>query len=289
MVMPRRFSSSRRSASMPVRARTRAVLPWSMCPAVPAIIFFMPLLLMLLLGGGLLAQQKEEIPVFRAGVTLVRVDIEVTGSGSADLSDFTQQDFRIFDENQLQEIIHFGRKAEPLDLLLLLDVSGSMRRSLEEVAAGARAALGRLHTGDRVALMLFSRRAEVIQPFTDDFSNTQYKILDSIYKQNLGNGTLINESLIAAADYVKQQPVKGRRAILIVTDNEGLNYKSPDAEAVRSMYAADTVLNALIVRKGPKPPVVRSTGYTNPDIRPPSVREIAGQTGGVAVERVGQA
>src|SRR5205823_2615561 len=139
MVMPRRFSSSRRSASMPVRARTRAVLPWSICPAVPTIIFFMPLLLMLLLGGGLLAQQKEEIPIFRAGVTLVKVDIEVTGRGNADLSDFIQQDFRIFDENQPQEIAHFGRESEPLDLLLLLDVSGSMRRSLEEVAAGARA------------------------------------------------------------------------------------------------------------------------------------------------------
>ena len=35
MVMPRRFSSSRRSQSMPVSARTRLVLPWSICPAVP--------------------------------------------------------------------------------------------------------------------------------------------------------------------------------------------------------------------------------------------------------------
>src|SRR6185436_921073 len=97
MVMPRRFSSSRRSASMPVRARTRAVLPWSICPAVPTIIFFMALLLMLLLGGGLLAQQADkpkddEIPIFRAGVTLVKVDVEVTGRGSTDISDFTQQD-----------------------------------------------------------------------------------------------------------------------------------------------------------------------------------------------------
>src|SRR5882762_9944910 len=256
MVMPRRFSSSRRSASIPVRARTSAVLPWSMCPAVPTIIFFMPLLLMLLLGGGLLAQQKEEIPVFRAGVTLVKVDIEVTGSGNADLPDFTQQDFKIFDENQPQEIVHFERETEPLDLLLLLDVSGSMRRSLEQVAAATRAALSQLHTGDRVALMLFSRRAEVAQPFTEDFRNTQYKILDSIYKENLGSGTLINESLVAAAAYMKQQPVKGRRAILIVTDNEGLNYKSPDSEVVRAMHSADTVLNALVVRKGARPPVV---------------------------------
>jgi hypothetical protein len=38
IVMPRRFSSGRRSVSTPVRARTSAVLPWSMWPAVPMII-----------------------------------------------------------------------------------------------------------------------------------------------------------------------------------------------------------------------------------------------------------
>src|ERR1700744_5550 len=35
MVMPRDFSSGRRSVSVPVRAWTSAVLPWSMWPAVP--------------------------------------------------------------------------------------------------------------------------------------------------------------------------------------------------------------------------------------------------------------
>ena len=40
MVMPRRFSSSRRSASMPVNALTSAVFPWSMCPAVPTMTDF---------------------------------------------------------------------------------------------------------------------------------------------------------------------------------------------------------------------------------------------------------
>src|SRR5260370_34049415 len=78
MVMPRLFSSSRRSASMPVSARTKAVLPWSICPAVPAIIFFMALLLMLLLGSGLLAHEKpakeEPMTIFRAQVPLEKVD-----------------------------------------------------------------------------------------------------------------------------------------------------------------------------------------------------------------------
>src|SRR6185436_18134150 len=35
--MPRRCSSGRRSVSLPVRARTSQVLPWSMCPAVPTV------------------------------------------------------------------------------------------------------------------------------------------------------------------------------------------------------------------------------------------------------------
>src|SRR5205807_8992634 len=40
IVMPRCFSSLSRSASMPVRALTRAVLPWSMWPAVPRMMDF---------------------------------------------------------------------------------------------------------------------------------------------------------------------------------------------------------------------------------------------------------
>jgi VWFA-related protein len=162
-----------------------------------------------------------------------------------------------------------------------------MRRSLEDLAAATRAALAQLHSGDRVALMLFARRTDVVQPFSADFSATQHKILDSIYKQNLGAGTLINESLIAAADYMKQQPVKGRRSILIVTDNEGLNYKSPDEEVVRAMYSADTVLNALVVRKGARP-LPRRVGYTNPDFDPPDVYKISERTGGEAVEGLGK-
>jgi VWFA-related protein len=252
----------------------------------------MTLLLMLLLGSGLLAQEKptkeEPMTIFRAEVSLVKVDFEVIERNGGAPKDFAKQDFAVFDENQPQPIVHLERQSVPLDLLLLLDISGSMRRSLEDVAAASRAALAQLHPGDRVALMLFSREARVVQPFTEDFTATQHKILDSIYKQSLGNGTLINESLIAAADYVKQQPVKGRRAILIVTDNEGLNYKSPDAEVVRSMYAADTVLNAIVVRKGPRPPAVRPTGYTNPDFAPPDVYNISRQTGGEAVDGIGK-
>ena len=39
-VMPRSFSSLRRSGSVPVRALTRLDFPWSICPAVPRMMYF---------------------------------------------------------------------------------------------------------------------------------------------------------------------------------------------------------------------------------------------------------
>ena len=42
MVIPRFCSSFRRSVSLPVKARIKEVFPWSMCPAVPIMMCFMP-------------------------------------------------------------------------------------------------------------------------------------------------------------------------------------------------------------------------------------------------------
>jgi hypothetical protein len=47
-------------------------------------------------------------------------------------------------------------------------------------------------------------------------------------------------------------------------------------------------LNAIVVRKGPRPPVIRQTGYTNPDFAPPDVYKISAQTGGAAVDGLGK-
>src|SRR5438876_7934901 len=98
MVIPRRFSSSSRSASIPVSALTRAVLPWSMWPAVPMIMFFMPLAFILLLANVAAAQQPDSAnPTFRAGVALVKVDVQVTGHGGRFLPGLAKSDFAVFD------------------------------------------------------------------------------------------------------------------------------------------------------------------------------------------------
>ncbi|MGH9722743.1 MAG: VWA domain-containing protein [Bryobacteraceae bacterium] len=228
--------------------------------------------------------QETETPIFRANVAQVKVDVEVRQRNGRPIAGLTRGDFLVFDENQPRDIAYFGRESEPLDLLMLLDVSGSMRRSIEEMAAAAHKALAQLRSGDRVAVMLFARSTEVTRSFTTDFRAAEQGFERALRTQSLGAGTLINASIIAAAQHMKNQAGKGRRAILIVTDNEGLNYQSPDEDVIRTLYEADTVLNAIVVRKGSRPQTPRPGRYVNPDFTHPDVFKIAGQTGGEAVE-----
>ena len=82
----------------------------------------------------------QSAPMFRASVALVHVDAEVTLDGRT-LSGLTKDDFRVFDEQRPQTVVHFASEQEPLDLILLFDFSNSMRPVVQSVAAAARQGL----------------------------------------------------------------------------------------------------------------------------------------------------
>ena len=246
--------------------------------------FFMAPAIILLLAVAAFAQQAADTPVFRAGVALVKVDALVLDRNGRVASGLTAQDFRVFDDGQPQPIAYFGQESEPLDLVLLLDVSGSMHQHLERMAATARAALKQLYPSDRVGVMLFAKRAEVRVPLTQDLQAVEEEMREAVNTQSLGSGTAINVSIVTAAQYLRDQPVRGRRAILIVTDNVSLNYQVSDEEVIRQLYTADAVLNGIVIgrQKHPDPP--KAGHYVNPDFTPADVFKIAEASGGEAIE-----
>jgi VWFA-related protein len=228
-------------------------------------------------------RQPEEGVVFRTGTTWVRVDAQA-GEKQALLTNLGKEDFVIFDEGVPQPIGYFGRESEQLDLVLLLDVSGSMRRHLKEVAATGRSALQQLHPGDRAAVLVFGRNSELREPLTADFSRIELALKDAAQPQELGAGTQINPAIVAAAEHLKANGGTGRRAVLILTDNQALHYRTPDEEAVRALLAADTVLNAIVTGNAERPEKPKPGVYTNPDFTPADVWGIADETGGEAIK-----
>lgn len=167
------------------------------------------------------AADKQDAPVFKSDVALVKVDAEVLDAEHRLLGGFRKEDFRILDNGSPQDILYFSQGEVPLDVLLLFDISSSMAPKLRKVAASAHAALAELKPGDRAAVMIFWRKTELITPFTNDLSAIEAAINDRVLQRTLG-GTHILGAINDAADYIRHQP-RGdhRRAIVIVTDNHG--------------------------------------------------------------------
>ena len=201
--------------------------------------------LALLLAAAGWAQDR---PTFRAGVSLVHVDAEVTDADGRIVGGLAKDDFRILDEGREQPIVQFASGEEPLDVILLFDVSLSMKAVVEAVSAAAREGFRELRPGDRVAVMVFNTRSRVVAPFTEDMEGVERTIREQILSGRFGGGTFIQAAVDDAARlFLGQKRTERRRAVLIITDNIGTRTRR-EASVVRDFWEADALLSGLVVR-----------------------------------------
>lgn len=220
--------------------------------------------------------------VFKLDVSLISVDAKVTSRSGMDIGNLTAADFVIYDENERHAVSHFGRESTPIDLLLVLDVSSSMRPFLISLTPQVTQALSPLRPGDRAGVMLFAGRNQLIQPLTSDLALVPRATVNSIYKDGLGKTTLLNEALVSAAQYLKSQPATGRRTIIVVTDDASVAGSVRDDVVARELSAADAVLNVVLA--GAKDPNVKVVhGYRDPSNIRPDVYRLTQFTGGDVV------
>ena len=221
--------------------------------------------------------------MFRASVAQVRVDVQVLRDGKP-VTGLTKDDFVVSDGGERRAISYFGRDEEPLAVMLLLDVSGSMRRFLEQMAATAQRALGQLGNQDRVGVAVFSKGTQTLLPLSRNIKEAAREIEVAVLDTKMPAGTAINAAVVEIAAQMKkdrtEQPQASRRSILILTDNGSLNFQLTDEMVLRGLYGADTVLNAIVVGEGNRRPRRASA---NPDFTPADVFRLAEDSGGEAI------
>ena len=126
------------------------------------------------------ARAQDDAPVFRSDVRLVRVDAQVVDGSNRAITVLQAGDFRLIENGRKRQIKNFLAEDMPVDVLLLLDVSGSMRPNLEVVERASSEALRVLAAGDRVAIMTFTRGTRVRLPFRENKQEVQRALSDLI-------------------------------------------------------------------------------------------------------------
>jgi VWFA-related protein len=196
------------------------------------------------------AQEKDSIDVIKFNTDLVVFDTQVVDKKTKRImGELTKADFEVSDGGKLQEISYFSRDELPLSVMLLLDVSGSVRPILHQIRDGALNALSRLKPDDHVAVMPFANTSQLAQDFTADRKLVARTIEEVTATDELGRGTVLGPALESAAIHMEKAPAKsGRRVVIIITDNLTWVPGKESKDILEELYDKGTVVYALIVK-----------------------------------------
>ena len=225
-------------------------------------------------------QSASQNPLFRSSSALVRIDTQVLKGGQA-VEGLKAEDFVVLDEGKPVPLEAFGRDSEPLQVALLFDVSGSMNKVLVEMSAVAGRAMAALKSDDQVGVLVFGRKVVPLLEFTSDLRAAARMVQEAPLEREVGAGTNLNGCVLDTLQWMAAQPeFPGRRVLVVLTDNHGIHYQTPDEKILRALAGMDVTLNA-IVAPGAKPPKPLPKGAeANPDFTQPNVFKLAEETGG---------
>lgn len=211
------------------------------------------------------AAQEGEIPVFRTNSELVLLDVQVLNSKTgAPRGQLHAADFELSEDGKPQQISFFGRDELPLSVVLLFDLTDSVRGVLPHLAAGAESALSHLKPADEVAVMVYAASARVIDGFTRDRRRTA-EAIERASRMKSDEAAFFNEAVYQAAGQLESAPnPSARRVILWLTDNlpnvptpfnlsehaKSLGGEMPhtEEEAIRKLHETGTVVMPLLLR-----------------------------------------
>ncbi len=232
-----------------------------------------------LLAAGVGALYASDEVIFRSDVSLVRVDVQVLDRNNDAITGLTREDFVLREEGRVQEIRNFATENVPIDILMLLDVSGSMRPYLEQVSRASRRALQVLGKEDRVGVMVFDRATRVRQTFRGNPDDTVREMEFLLRQETFDGGTDITRALLDAANYMKlHSRPEARRAIVIVTDDR-TELERDEPRVNRALASADAVLS-LLLAPPIEPGYSRGGGMPGGRQYPPTRRRGGGWPGG---------
>jgi Ca-activated chloride channel family protein len=218
--------------------------------------------------------QEQPQGIIRVGVNLVLVDATVKNKSGQIMADLKKEDFELREDGVAQKLDVFSRDELPLEVALVLDLSDSIGPFLGPLRDAANTALAALKADDEVALFTFSTQAQLRVPFTKDKS----KIAEEISTFHAGGATNINDGIFLASENLLKQPPKGRRVIILISDDVGTDAGGQGTrDIVTEAIAADVVLYNLKI-PGYNPPQTLLYASMVPGLV--NIRKVMDQTGG---------
>ncbi|HET6957773.1 MAG TPA: VWA domain-containing protein [Vicinamibacterales bacterium] len=213
----------------------------------------------------LMAQQ----PTFKAGTQVVSIFATVTDSQKRLVSDLTQEDFSVFDNEKPQPVVYFDNSIHPINVVVMLDTSGSMTLTIDLLKQAAEQFLLRLLPDDKARVGAFNDKIQ----FNAKWSNNRDQLITDAKNLDYGNGTRLWDAVGASLDELKTQD--GRKVILVFTDGDDTESKLRLGTVLDRARADEVMIYAIGLES------VYFNGQQKVRTKPDGgLRKIADETGG---------
>lgn len=202
----------------------------------------------------LTVQGQDQDEIINVESNLIVLNVTVTDARGGYVHGLTKNDFRVFENDNLQSISTFSVEDTPFAVAILLDSSGSMEGRMTLARAAAIRFLDSLRESDVAAVYRFHSKIELMQDFSfsRDLTTTTY----SVRAEGI---TLLNDAIkLAASDLAKR--MEKRKAILVLSDGADTGSRASQNQALDAALFADVTIYTVEISSTGQQPINRPTG-----------------------------
>jgi VWFA-related protein len=242
-----------------------------------------------LLAGafGVPVAAAQEPPIFRGRSDAVRVFVTVLDRDGRLVTTLGQADFEVRDNGKPQPIVLFDNSPQPIRLVVMLDVSGSMEGNLPLLREAAAELFARLRKDDLARVGSFGADIRISDTFTRDPAALRQALPDGIPPEA---PTPLWRALDEAMDAFDRE-AEERRVVLVLSDGKDtdMGFGKPVASQAGVIERArrdDVMIYAIGLRSRRRQTMMPGIGAEGlraallDDLPDPGLARVAEETGG---------
>lgn len=203
-------------------------------------------------------------------VDMVALHASVRDRKGGLVAGIAKENFQVYEDGVLQEVIHFSQEDIPVTIGLVVDNSGSMRPKRAEVIAAVLAFADSSNPQDQMFAISFNEHVSFGLPLHKPFTDKGVELEDALSRIDADGMTALYDAVVAALEQLKKGS-RDKRALLVVSDG-GDNASRHSRTQVMAMAGQS---DAIIYTIG-------LFDKDDPDRNPGFLKRLAKTTGGEA-------
>jgi Ca-activated chloride channel family protein len=196
---------------------------------------------------GAQATTPQQGSVFRSASRTVAVYTTVTEADGHLVTDLQKDDFEVYDDGKLQPLSLFANDIQPITLVGMLDLSGSMSGNIPLLRRAASQLASHLSKDDKARFGEFGDHVDIVTP---EFTNDVNELIRNLYLDlDPGGATPLWNAIDVAMNALVEQ--QGRRVVLIFTDGYDTNSRAVTlGDDVKRAQEENFMIYAVGLRSG---------------------------------------